>query len=380
MYNFKKVLAIACSATMLVSTPLTAFATEPTSTPGAGTILAYSVDTVTVPTSVKLAFNPMGLNFNTGAAAPVTSQIVSLNYGIASSATMDRTVTVKFKAVPTNGTEGEDIEFVDDIKKAQAYVATGENANTDGAKKGEYKVYLAVAASAAAPEKVADTPFDASTNAPTAESLSNVSMTAATKGLAAFEDGENAEMAFLLSKAVYGLKDGETPDFTTDNEALADMMELKTLGGVVGFTFTGAMNPDADWTKAKTSAVVITPTYKIADATGDEEELGTDGGYKQIKSANGSAVATTATYDATAKQYKLALPSAAADVADITNLKVNGVTVAVNSLNSGKDIVRVARPDVRAALTDATFEAATDLTFTFTFGGNNYTATVGKDG
>lgn len=377
MYNFKKFMAIACSATMLVSTPLTVFAADPTSTAGDGTILAYSVDTVTVPTSVKLAFNPMGLNFNTGADDPVTSQIVSLNYGIASSATMDRTVTVKFKAVPTNGTEGEDIEFVDDIKKAQAYVATGDNANTAGAKKGEYKVYLAVAASAAAPKKAADTPFDASTNAPTADLLSNVSMTAATKGLAAFEDGENAEIAYVLDKAVYGLKANETPDFDTDNTELAAMMELKTLGGVVGFTFTGAMNPDADWTKAKTSAIVITPTYKIADATGDEELLGDNGGYKQIGTTP-AYTTTTATYDESYKVYAVNLASAVTAISEVTDIKVNGETVAAN-LNADKNKIKINRADIKAALGETTGWAdATTLEFTFKVSGVNYKATIAK--
>lgn len=374
MYNFKKFMAIACSATMLVSTPLTVFAAEPTSTPGDGTILAYSVDTVTVPTSVKLAFNPMGLDFDTGADDPVNSQIVSLNYGVASSATMDRTVTVKFKAVPTNGSEGEDIVFVDDIKKAQAYAAS---TNENGAKKGEYKVYLAVAASAAAPEKVAGTPFDASTNLPTANDLSNVSMAAATKGLSAFEDGENAEIAYLLDKATYGLKAGEAPDFTTDNEALAEMMELKTLGGVVGFTFTGAMNPDADWTKAKTSAVVITPTYKIVDATGEEEELGAEGGYKQIGTGV-SYTATTATYDEAYKVYAVNLASAVTALSDVTDIKVNGETVAAN-LNADKNKIKINRADIKTALGETTGWAdATTLEFTFKVSGVNYKATIAK--
>jgi len=288
MYNFKKFMAIACSATMLVSTPLTAFATEPTTTAGTGTIYAYSVDTVTVPTSVKIAFNPMGLEFDTGATEKVDDQIVSLNYGVASSSTNDRAVTVKFKAAATNGTEGEDIVFVDDIKKAQAYAAS---TNEAGAKKGEYKVYLAVAASTAAPTGADGTAFSKD-NVPDADDLANVAMTAASEGLSAFEDGENAEIAYLLTKATYGLKAGENPSFDTTMNDFKGMMELKTLGGVVGFTFTGAMNPDADWTKAKASAVVITPTYKIEDATGEEELLDDEGGYQQIKAGAGARVLT----------------------------------------------------------------------------------------
>ena len=373
MYNFKKFMAIACSATMLVSTPLTAFATEPTTTAGTGTIYAYSVDTVTVPTSVKIAFNPMGLEFDTGATEKVDDQIVSLNYGVASSSTNDRAVTVKFKAAATNGTEGEDIVFVDDIKKAQAYAAS---TNEAGAKKGEYKVYLAVAASTAAPTGADGTAFSKD-NVPDADDLANVAMTAASEGLSAFEDGENAEIAYLLTKATYGLKAGENPSFDTTMDDFKGMMELKTLGGVVGFTFTGAMNPDADWTKAKASAVVITPTYKIEDATGEEELLDDEGGYQQIK-AGVSYTATTATYDEAYKVYAVNLASAVTAISDVTDINVNGETVAAN-LNADKNKIKINRADIKTALGETTGWAdATTLEFTFKVSGVNYKATIAK--
>jgi len=390
MVNFKKIVAVLCSATMIVATPITAFAegdTPPTIAAGTGNIVAYSATTVTVPTAVKVSFNPQGwkVYLDANDTTGTTDQIVSLNYAISSMATMDRKIAVSFEANATGtpATGKKAVEFVDTAAEA----APKTEQNPDGAAHDELKVYLAVAGGSA---KVT-TARDASSTAfgitdgvsnVTGALLADVVMTAATGGAQAFKTGETkteSAIAFTLGKGVYELKSDAHPSFDTTQAQFAAMVQPKTLGDIVGFTFTGAMNTDADWTKADLTAISITPTYEIDEADGTETAV-TGGGYNQIIAGEVPATETTAAYDATAKQYKLTLPTAAASVEDITNLKVNGVAVAANSLNSGKDIVRVARPDVRTALTDETFDTVTDLTFTFTFGGVDYTATVGRDG
>lgn len=385
MVNFKKIIAVLCSATMIVAAPITAFAADPAISAGTGNIVAYSATTVTVPTAIKVSFNPQKWDIYLDAedTTGTKAQIVSLNYAVSSMATMDRKIAVSFEASAT-GTPAEGkkaVEFVDSATK----VAPKTDENPDGAAHDELKIYLAVAGGADKVTASRDNTAFAITNGVsnvTDELLADVTMTPATGGAQAFKTGESkteSAIAFKLGKGEYELKSDAHPTFETTQTAFAEMVQPKTLGDIVGFTFTGAMNEDADWTKADLSAIAITPTYEIEEADGEETAV-TGGGYNQIIAGEVPATETTAVYDATAKQYKLTLPTAAESVEDITNLKVNGVAVAANSLNSGKDIVRVARPDVRTALTDETFDTVTDLTFTFTFGGVDYTATVGRDG
>lgn len=299
MVNFKKVVAILCSATMIVASPITAFAEDPapttpaTTTEGAGNIVAYSFETLTVPTAVKVSFNPQGWDFTirgTGDdAVKSNSQIVSLNYGISSMATMNRKVTVSFAAEGTAGDNGGDVIFVDSEEKATAKSAE----NADGAEFGEYKLYLAVAPAAAPVTKgykaddASEVAFEVDSehkSTVTSALLSDVDMTAAEGGLQAFMPGDddgNASIAYKLNKAVYELTADAVLDFGTTSADMADMVQPKTLGSIVGFKFVGAMNENADWTKAKLSAIKITPTYEVDDADGTETDY-EGGGFNQI--------------------------------------------------------------------------------------------------
>ncbi len=283
MRRFNKLIAILCSATMVLGSSVTAFATAPTSTGGTGTVLAYDYDTIVVPTAIKVTFNPQGLPIKIGeaneAAVTTTDKVVSLNYGIASKASLDKKVVVKFAAnFVKSGEDDPEITFVDAEAKAQP--KTTDNAN--GATSEEYKVYLYVAPAAAAPTTSADAAFAVSgdqgskTDNATAANLSDVKMNAATAGLSTFataasspKNSAYANMGFKLGKATYGLKADGSIDFDTTQSDLDSKLEMTTLGGVTGFTIKGMMNENADWTKANISAINITPVYTVA-AAGDE--------------------------------------------------------------------------------------------------------------
>lgn len=360
----KKVLGVAMSIAVLGSQAMTVLATDvtpttPTTTGGNANILDYKVETVVVPTALKVALNPKGYAVTTGyvkadsyaantvyytesggtytkanpqpdstafgstdyyTAVTTTDQVVSLNYGIASKATAAKTVKVDFAVTYTAVDGKKAIEFVDSAAKATAY---NESTNTDGAKKGEYKMYLAVASASALPtantyKKTTDsavdsnktyytkgndgtytktTPADANALATcyeedtvigteiSAKELSDVTMTKATAGNQVFAKGTtnkaDASIAYSLGAATYALKDGEKIDFGTTQTDLGNKLEMSTLGGVAGFTLTGAVNPDADWTEADAAAITIAPTYTIANATGSEAAVDS-GAYNQV--------------------------------------------------------------------------------------------------
>jgi hypothetical protein len=167
--------------------------TDGTST-GTGAILAYNVEKVVVPTTMKVAINPNGYTVNirynkvdqTAVTAPATgttyytlvddkyvkqpstltawaadtdyytadtsaSRIISLNYGIANKSTRDKVVKVDIAVKQdTSTTDGkEPIVIVGTEEEAQAYNATS---NTDGAKLNEMKMYLGLIASKEAPK------------------------------------------------------------------------------------------------------------------------------------------------------------------------------------------------------------------------------------
>ena len=281
----------------------------------------------------KATLDESGFAANTVYYEAVTSnsQVVSLNYGIANKSTEAKDVTIDIKATYTPTADKEAIVFVDTAEKAQAY---DESTNADGAKKDELKMYLAIA-SAATPSGdaaalttdtyVKSTAFDASktyftkdgtTGAfskagtqPTADTFANatyyeetttigpeitagqladVTMTAATgTSLRKFEAGEEgaaykakASIAYKLGEATYSVKAGEILDFDTTQAQLADKLEMSALGGVAGFTITGSINADADWTKADANAIVFTPVYEWEDANGKETAV--SGGYNQV--------------------------------------------------------------------------------------------------
>lgn len=396
MNNFKRVLAFLCSATLIVGSSVTAFAEDPapasgttpaTTEAGAGHIVAYSVDTVTVPTAVKVSFNPQGWDFairGTGNAAVTSNnQIVSLNYGIASAATLDKKIKVSFTAAPAaNATGTKDVVFVDSAEEAQAK----SESNTKGAAPGEYKMYLAVAPSTAAvaagyatdgTEKAFEVDSSKASTVTTAL-LGDVKMTAATVGAQAFKDNK-AEISYKLNKAVYALKDDAEINFATTD--ISNMFDTTTLGSIVGFTFVGAMNPNVDWTKAKVSAIAITPVYEVEDADGTETVItGDDAPYNVI---GGTAAATEVqtSYDSSATTYSISLPdgTSISAVSDVTNLKVDGAafTGTINKNASGTKI-KLTRDDVKTAATAAGTWSTGNLTITFTINGTNYTTSFNK--
>ncbi len=373
----KKVLSVTMSVVMLGSQAMPALAdTTPTTSGGTANILDYAVESVVVPTTLKIALNPNGYeittkyveatthaanttyytessgtytkadpqptstNFSSGGpyytAVTSTDQVVSLNYGVVNKSTDAKTVKVDFAATYTAEDGKKAIEFVDSETKAQAYDETN---NVDGAKAGEHKMYLAVASATALPTantyakttditidsgktyytksgsdytKVASpalgdigTYYEATTVIGTeisAAELSDVTMTKATLGNQVFAKGSSNQaetsIAYSLGKATYALKDGETIDFTTTQADLANKLEISILGGVAGFTLTGAVNADADWSEADAASITITPTYTIATATGSEANVDS-GAYNQVVLEAGPSAPVTVNFDTT---------------------------------------------------------------------------------
>ena len=373
MVNFKKFVAVLCSATMVAATPLTAFASDPSSTAADGNIIAFSAETVTVPTSIQVSFNPQEWDFKYDASSTaVNDQIVSLNYGISSMATMDKKVNIEFEASGTEADGKDPVVFVDTAAKAEAKSDT----NTDGAEVGEFKMYLAVAggdAAIAASRGSSPTTFAVANGASnvTAALLADVAMTAEDGGAQAFAAGgdglASTSIAFTLGAAEYALKSGSTPMFDTTQTAFAAMVEAKELGDIVGFTFIGAMNKNADWTKANLSAITITPTYEFEDATGEEETV-TGGAYNQIE-AGASAAASITMKPNAAGVYVANVPASSGN---LTKIVVDGTD---RSGQIGNAITWVASgKTIKIAATQATnWGLASGKTIVATIGGTDYT-------
>jgi hypothetical protein len=375
MVNFKKFVAILCSATMVAAAPITALASDPSTTAATGNIIAFSAETVTVPTSIKVSFNPQEWEFAVDSSTKVEDQIVSLNYGISSMATMDKKVSIEFEASGTAIDGKEPVVFVDSADKATAKSDT----NTDGAEVGEFKMYLAVAGGDAVVTKSRGSSavtFGVTNGAHniTADLLADVDMTAEDGGAQAFAAGgdglASTSIAFTLGAAEYELKASTNPGFTTTQGDFAAMVQAKELGDIVGFTFIGAMNKNADWTKANLTAIAIEPTYEIEDATGEEEAV-TGGAYNQIEADSAVAgVAEVLTYN---KIVYLALygPSKATFSKAATSLIVNtkDVTAKATMING---VLAVKATDLAAAGVDT----SGTLAATYVVDGVTYTATL----
>jgi hypothetical protein len=262
-----------------------------------------------------------GMVYVVGAGNQSNANIVSLNYGIVNKSTRDKVVRVKL-AVTQNTSETNNkqaIEFKDTAEEAQTYDSTTEK----GAAQDELAMYLAVAsadgttaptantyekvttyasgtvyytrdaankyslATAASNDgKLTEDEFKAMTVPVYKESttigteilaseLSDITMDVAEDGVVGFKAGSenkaNAEIGYKLGKAEYSLKDDADLDFGSTQQDLGDLLEMSAIGGVAGFTITGTMNTDADWTTADTVALKFVPTYHIKNATNDEE-------------------------------------------------------------------------------------------------------------
>ncbi len=364
MKNFKKILAFLCSATMIVSASATAFAAPPSQTAGTGNMLAYSTESVVVPTSIKVALNPAEYTVTvrpdaTDSTKTTTAQIVTFNYGIANKSTANKIVNVEFRVSGTPDSDKTPITFVD----SAALASEKTTQNPTGAEAGELKMYLAVIGSTAAPKTAGDEDFEvtvvedgANTENATAANLVDVKMSNASSGSVVFAPKGDyyafAETAFSLGKATYDVQDNQSIDFDTTQEALASKMEMTELGDVTGFTIIGAMNKNADWTKADVSSLSFAPIYDISkDATGNETAAG---GYKQVKTGY------TVTFNA---NYGADPATATEEVA--SGAHPTGATTAVAALKTGNDGYTFAGWGTSATATEEvdldTISAATTL-------------------
>lgn len=260
--NMKKVLAAVLSTTMVMGMSITTLAAngEITSTgPTTGgsitaPIFSYDITHVVVPTSYGVAFNPDGLDVTVSAtpSEATTSTVASKNYGIINKSSKDKLVKVGLSVTSTEVTES--VTFVDTAAEAT------------GAAKGEYKIYLEVVPADATDVQVYNADGDPvpPTTSTQPSALAHVQMTKATSTVP-MKLGEN-EVAFKLGKADYSLIDDGSLNLeggiNNDVKDLYDVTDLDTDAGVTGFTFGGAMNSKADWTKV-TGKVEITPTYTI---------------------------------------------------------------------------------------------------------------------
>lgn len=353
----RAVLGVAISIIVLDSQLLPILADSFTSASGTGHVLNYTVETVVVPTSFKIALNPnkyeittkyvkavaftkdeiyYTYNEDTGeyvkAATPPTNvnfaddeyytaltsdeQVVSLNYGIANKSTEDKIVKVDFTATYENNDNQVSVEFVDNTEKTEAY---DKMTNPDGSKNDDFKIYLAVASAEERPTantfikaesfasdityytKDSDGSFTKAISQPTAdnfsdttyymetttigveitgEQLSDINMIRSTSGMQTFITGTmnkaDASISYKLDKARYSLKSGAIIDFSTTQEELGEKFEITELGGVAGFTFIGSINTNADWSKAGTDKIFITPTYTIENVDDTEMTVNDD--------------------------------------------------------------------------------------------------------
>lgn len=272
--KMKKVLAAALSATMIMGMSMTVAAngeitsTSPTNPTGgsiSAPIFSYDITHVVVPTSYGVAFNPDGLEVTVSTATSptvaTTATVASKNYGIINKSSKDKLVKVGLSVSSTE--PRETITFVDTAAKA-----------TTDAKKGEYKIFLEAVPADATPVKVISgtTPATATATTPTTATqpakLAHVVMTKAAAGKVPMQLGDN-EIAFKLEAATYALKSGESLDLenlsastSNDVQSKYGVTDLNVNKGVTGFTFDGAMNTNADWTKVS-GQIQITPTYTI---------------------------------------------------------------------------------------------------------------------
>lgn len=261
--KMSKMLATILSAAMVMSMSMTAFAADGDADSGTTTtnpsveapIYSYDVINVVVPSNFAVAFNPDKLSVETGAAAPSTDSVLSKSYGIVNKSSKDKIVTVSLTVEDQN----DKITFVNSAAEVTA------------ATKDDYVIYLeAVPAGTSAVTKDGTTAIDKDTSA---SDLADVSMTKSTTKTVPLSAGEN-QIAFKLSKAVYEVDANNKVELgTTNTNNVKDHFTLKELAasnaGVTAFTFAGAVNDKADWTKL-TSSVKISAVYSYETADGTE--------------------------------------------------------------------------------------------------------------
>lgn len=217
-------------------------------------IYNFDIVNIAVPTSYAVALNPYNMPIQINTDSVSTEQIVSRNYGILNKSSRDKIATVTITIKDLN--EGM-ITFVD---SAEAALNAGEDV---------YAVYLAVVPADSQEVKAGGSAIDKDT---AAEALANVTMSKAVNSTVTLTAGEN-RFSFKLSKAMYGF--GENGVLLLDSEegSIAGRPELISLAAdgssVTAFTFSGAMNPEADWTKLM-RGIDISVMYTYENAVGDE--------------------------------------------------------------------------------------------------------------
>lgn len=205
---------------------------------------------VVVPTTYDVAFNPYGLEVRMDDDEVSTSQVLSKKYGIVNKSTKDVFVNVTFVVKDLNS----EITFVDSDEDAW-------NAEPD-----TYAVHLAVVPSEEGEVTIDDMEVGAEV---TEGELADVDMFAADGRARTLYGGKN-QMRFRLSSAVYEENGHESND--GEKNGGRELVGLASDGtSVTAFTFDGAMNEDADWTKlSKGIKISAIYTYAIAD---DEEDV-----------------------------------------------------------------------------------------------------------
>lgn len=218
-------------------------------------IYNYDVVNVVAPAKFAVALNPYELPVKTGEDAVSTEQVVSRKYGIINKSSTDKVVTVTLTVEDLN--DGK-IVFTDSAEEA-------ENAGED-----VYAVYLAAVPADSGEIRIGGENADQDT---TSAELSDVGMTGAQEQAVALHEGGN-KIAFRLSKAVYDFGDGGALTLDAgDADHVGNQLKLTGLapGGesVTAFTFTGVMNPKADWAKLL-NGIRMSAVYTYETADGDE--------------------------------------------------------------------------------------------------------------
>ena len=257
------------------------------------------------------------------------SQIVTFNYGLANKSTVARKITVKLDV-----TADSSVDFVTTEEAATAKTTGG----TGTAEVGDYKIFMQLIPAKAdttpstntyekattfsdtatyytrseagvyteatvedADDFAAGTFYTSTTTIGTeiqASELGDITMTNADAAVtfAAGAGTTNADVAFSLPKATYTLKDDEFIDFSTTAADIAEKYEMTGIGGYTGFTITGTMNTNTEWSQLETKTITITPTYVIADASGQETAVET-GLYQVETDARNNTVTYNANYE-----------------------------------------------------------------------------------
>lgn len=265
--TFKKVLATVLSATMVMSMATVSFAADPSTTAGSAHIFYNEVENVIVPSGFTVGLNPQGYEFTMPDTTTSSAQVMATTMGIVNKSTRAKTVTVKLVA-QVSGTSGEGIEF----KTSEADVEGEQD---------DLFVYLsAQPLSSGESVKIktpsAVSPAVISTGNAIAANLGDVAAETTSAGAVSITTATDTALTFKLDAVEYALKAGQNLNLAeldaNDLGTKFDVSEI-TDNSVTAFKITGALNDKAHWDQIGTATIQITPTYKVEDATGDEETV-----------------------------------------------------------------------------------------------------------